>query len=103
MYRFNIKVDPDIVNDLCLNENTVIEAFFDDGNIIVRILDDEEAQEFPANECETCPFFCHVRGTCVIRFKVLRPAKLYISKAKKKEESDPLWDFLNGKVDSFDN
>lgn len=28
MYRFNIKVDPDIVADLCLNENTVIEAFY---------------------------------------------------------------------------
>lgn len=66
MYRFNIKVDPDIVSDLCLNENTIIEAFFDDGNIIVRILDDEEAHEFPVTECEVCPFFCHVKGTCVI-------------------------------------
>ena len=44
MYRFNIKVDPDIVADLCLNENTVIEAFYDDGNIIVRVLSDEEAR-----------------------------------------------------------
>lgn len=45
MYHFDIKVDPDIVTDLCLNENTVIEAFYDDGNIIVRVLSDEEAEE----------------------------------------------------------
>jgi hypothetical protein len=99
MYRFNIKVDPDIVSDLCLNENTVIEAFFDDGNIIVRILDEEEAQEFPETECEVCPFFCHVRCTCVIRSKLLRPAKTYIPQMKKKEETNPLEDFLFGKVD----
>lgn len=65
MYRFNIKVDPDIVKDLCLNENTVIEAFFDDGNIIVRVLGDEEAMEFPSSPCEICPLFCRMRGICV--------------------------------------
>lgn len=65
MYRFNIKVDPDIVKDLCLNENTVIEAFFDDGNIIVRVLNDEEAMASPTSPCEICPLFCHIRGICV--------------------------------------
>ena len=65
MYRFNIKVDPDIVKDLCLNENTVIEAFFDDGNIIVRVLNDEEAMTSPTSPCEICPLFCHIRGICV--------------------------------------
>ena len=65
MYRFNIKVDPDIVKDLCLNENTVIEAFFDDGNIIVRVLNDEEAMASPTSPCEICPLFCHIRGCCV--------------------------------------
>lgn len=69
MYRFNIKVDPDIVKDLCLNENTVIEAFFDDGNIIVRILDDEEAQAFPTTTCEICPLFCRATGICVVKPK----------------------------------
>ena len=69
MYRFNIKVDPDIVNDLCLNENTVIEAFFDDGNIIVRVLSDEEAKEYPASPCEICPLFCRVREICVANLK----------------------------------
>ena len=65
MYRFNIKVDPDIVGDLCLNENTVIEAFYDDVNIIVRVLSDEEAKEYPASPCEICPLFCRVREICV--------------------------------------
>ena len=69
MYRFNIKVDPDIVADLCLNENTVIEAFYDDGNIIVRVLSDEEAQEFPASPCEICPLFCRAREICVANLK----------------------------------
>lgn len=70
MYRFNIKVDPDIVTDLCLNENTVIEAFYDDGNIIVRVLSDEESEEYPASPCEICPSFCHVRGICVANLKM---------------------------------
>ena len=69
MYRFNIKVDPDIVADLCLNENTVIEAFYDDGNIIVRVLSDEEAKEYPASPCENCPLFCRVREICVANLK----------------------------------
>ena len=69
MYRFNIKVDPDIVADLCLNENTVIEAFFNDGNIIVRVLSDEEAKEYPASPCEICPLFCRVREICVANLK----------------------------------
>ena len=69
MYRFNIKVDPDIVADLCLNENTVIEAFFNDGNIIVRVLSDEEAKEFQASPCEICPLFCRVREICVANLK----------------------------------
>ena len=49
MYRFNIKVAPDIVADLCLTENTVIAAFYDDGTIIVRVLSDEEAKDYPAS------------------------------------------------------
>ena len=69
MYRFNIKVDPDIVGDLCLNENTVIEAFFNDGNIIVRVLSDEEAKEFQASPCEICPLFCRAREICVANLK----------------------------------
>ena len=69
MYRFNIKVDPDIVADLCLNGNTVIEAFYDDGNIIVRVLSDEEAKEYPASPCEICPLFCRAREICVANLK----------------------------------
>lgn len=69
MYRFNIQVDPDIVGDLCLNENTVIEAFYDDGNIIVRVLSDEEAKEYPASPCEICPLFCRAREICVANLK----------------------------------
>ena len=69
MYRFNIKVAPDIVADLCLNENTVIEAFYDDGNIIVRVLSDEEAKEYPASPCEICPLFCRAREICVANLK----------------------------------
>ena len=65
MYHFNIQVDPDIVGDLCLNENTVIEAFYEDGNIIVRVLRDEEAKEFPTSPCEVCPLFCRARGICM--------------------------------------
>ena len=70
MYRFNIKVDPDIVKDLCLNENTVIEAFFDDGNIIVRVLNDEEAMASPTSPCEICPLFCHIREICRNNFRI---------------------------------
>lgn len=62
MYRFNIKVEPDIVRDLCLNENTVIEAFFDDGNIIVRVLGDEEAKAFDHMATQNCSTCCKARA-----------------------------------------
>ncbi len=65
MFQFNLEIDPEIIEDLRLNEDTVIEAYFDDGTIIVRILGEEEARFFDSNPCSTCPLFCKVRGVCI--------------------------------------
>ena len=43
MFQFNLRLDPEIIEDLNLNEDTVIEAYFDNGTIIVRILDEDES------------------------------------------------------------
>lgn len=69
MYQFNIKVEPEIMEDLCLNENTVIESYFSDGKITVRILDDEDSQAFDPTPCNICPLFCKVLGHCVATTK----------------------------------
>lgn len=65
MFQFNLRLDPEIVEDLSLNEDTVIEAYFDDGTIIVRILSEEEAECFDSNPCNSCPLFCKAKGICI--------------------------------------
>lgn len=70
MYQFNIKVEPEIMEDLCLNENTVIESYFSDGKITVRILDDEEVQDFDHTPCDICPNFCRRLDICIAAEKL---------------------------------
>lgn len=70
MYQFNFKVDPEVVHDLCLNENTVIESYFSDGRITVRVLSDEDAQEFDTTPCDVCPNYCKRLGLCIAAEKL---------------------------------
>lgn len=65
MYQFNLYVDPDVVEDLCLNENTVFESYYEDGKVIVRVLDEKSRQEFETNPCDMCPFYCKTKGICI--------------------------------------
>ena len=66
MFQFNLRLDPEIIEDLNLNEDTVIEAYFDNGTIIVRILDEDESEGFDSNPCSTCNLFCKAQGICTI-------------------------------------
>ncbi len=66
MFQFNLRLDPEIAEDLSLNEDTVIEAYFDDGTIIVRILNDEDAECFDPAPCSTCPLFCKAKGIRIV-------------------------------------
>ena len=66
MFQFNLRLDPEIIEDLNLNEDTVIEAYFDNGTIIVRILDEDESEGFDSNPCSTCNLLCKAKGICTI-------------------------------------
>lgn len=65
MYQFNLYVDHDIIEDLCLDENTLFESYYEDGKVVVRVLDDKNQQEIESNPCDMCPFFCKSKGICV--------------------------------------
>ena len=36
MFQFNLDVDPEIAEELSLDEDTVFETYFEDGKVIVR-------------------------------------------------------------------
>ena len=65
MFQFNLDVDPEIAEELSLDEDTVFETYFEDGKVIVRILDDAVSQEFESTPCDMCPFFCKRKGICI--------------------------------------
>lgn len=66
MFQLNLRLAPEIIQKLNLNEDTVIEAYFDNGAIIVRILDEDESEGFDPVPCIACPLFCKAKGICTI-------------------------------------
>jgi len=69
MFQFNLTVAPEIAEELNLDEDTVFETYFEDGKVIVRVLDDEASQELNSTPCDLCPFFCARKGICLANFK----------------------------------
>jgi len=65
MFQFNLDVDPEIAEELSLDEDTVFETYFEDGKVIVRILEDADSQEFESTPGDMCPFFCKKKVICI--------------------------------------
>lgn len=65
MFQFNLDVDPEVAEELSLDEDTVFETYFEDGKVIVRILDESASQEFESAPCDMYPFFCKRKGICI--------------------------------------
>ena len=69
--EFKITLPEELLETFGIDEDTPFEAYFEDGCIKVRILDEEEltnyddvVEEDEIDECIGCPYFCEECGTC---------------------------------------
>ena len=69
--EFKITLPEELLETFGIDEDTLFEAYFEDGCIKVRILDeeefaifDDEVEEDEFDECIGCPYFCEECGTC---------------------------------------
>ena len=76
--EFAITLPGNLLDALGIDEDTLFEAYFDDGKIKVRILDEDDLKdeleddedffdddEVP-EECADCPHFCWHCGVCTL-------------------------------------
>ena len=69
--EFKITLPEELLETFGIDEDTLFEAYFEDGCIKVRILDEEEltnyddvVEEDEIDKCIGCPYFCEECGTC---------------------------------------
>ena len=58
--EFKITLPEELLETFGIDEDTPFEAYFEDGCIKVRILDEDDEFE----DCIGCPYFCEECGTC---------------------------------------
>lgn len=68
--EFRITLPEELLNTIGIDEDTLFEAYFDDGSIKVRILDEDDLEdefedEVP-EECAECPHYCWHCGVCTL-------------------------------------
>ncbi len=72
--EFTITLPDELLDALGIDEDTIFEAFYEDGKIKVRPLDeadlnedieDSEEDEVP-EKCVLCPNYCWKCGSCTI-------------------------------------
>lgn len=61
------------LKSLGIDEDTAFETYFEDGKIIIHVLDDDELDELEnyedndiPEECFECPHFCWHCGVCTL-------------------------------------
>ena len=72
--EFTITLPDELLDALGIDEDTIFEAFYEDGKIKVRPLDeadlDEDIEDSDENEvpekCVLCPNYCWKCGSCTI-------------------------------------
>ena len=69
--EFKITLPEELLETFGIDEDTPFEAYFEDGCIKVRILDeddldifDDEVEDDEFEDCIGCPYFCEECGTC---------------------------------------
>ena len=70
--EFKITLPEELLETFGIDEDTPFEAYFEDGCIKVRILDeddldifDDEDEDDEFEDCIGCPYFCEECGTCI--------------------------------------
>lgn len=76
--EFTITLPENLLEALGINEDTLFEAYFDDGKIKVSVLDEddlddefEDDEDFDdedevPEECAECPHYCRHCGVCML-------------------------------------
>ena len=69
--EFKITLPEELLETFGIDEDTPFEAYFEDGYIKVRILDEDDLDIFDVEDeddefedCIGCPYFCEECGTC---------------------------------------
>ena len=67
--EFKITLPEELLETFGIDEDTPFEAYFEDGCIKVRILDEDDLDIFDDEDDEFedsigCPYFCEECGTC---------------------------------------
>lgn len=68
-FDVKIKIDmPDEVADtLGIDENSVLEAYYENGYIFIRKIDDDELEELThKSDCEDCAMLCPHCQHCIL-------------------------------------
>jgi hypothetical protein len=53
-FKIKVRIDNALIKALGIDEDTVFETYFDDGEIVIRPVSAEEISEL--SPCEDCPF-----------------------------------------------
>ena len=64
MIQIKIEFDPVLANCLCLDEDSVIEAYYDDGNIVIHVLDEEKLDSLKPDPCSDCLLYYACKSFC---------------------------------------
>jgi hypothetical protein len=72
--EFAITLPEKLLETLGIDEDTLFEAYFDNGKIKVRILDEDEFEDDDGSyyedevfeECAECPHYCRHCGVCTL-------------------------------------
>lgn len=72
--EFKITLPDELLETFGIDEDTPFEAYFEDGAIKVRILDEDELEMYGydedededacIDECLGCPYYCQKCGAC---------------------------------------
>ncbi len=74
-YEIRFPLPAGLQKEICINENTPLVAFFEDGDLVIRDRDDDPEsddpiQHVPVTPCRGCEHFCPVHQVCKKGFHI---------------------------------
>lgn len=63
-FEFTLIVPKCLTTDIGINEDTMFEAYYEDGAIHIKEINETDMDL--AHECFDCPYFCNKHETCVL-------------------------------------
>lgn len=68
--RIKIDVPDEVADTLGIDEDSVLESYYEDGYIYIRKVDDDEIEELihedDCDECEDCAMLCPHCNHCIL-------------------------------------